>query len=73
MEAIFKFDLPEDDREFKIFSQAERAQSAFWDISQQLRSWRKYHHDFVDADDALSKITDEFYKILNEYNIDIDL
>lgn len=73
MKATFKFDLPEEDREFKIFSQAQRAQSALWDISQKLRSWRKYHNDFVDADDALDKIINEFYKIINEHNIDIDL
>ena len=48
-------------------------QSFVWDFSQQLRSWDKYHHDFKDADDALDKIREEFYRILNEHNVNIDL
>jgi hypothetical protein len=73
MKSILEFNLPEDQREYEIATQAPKVQSFLWDFSQQLRSWRKYHHDFKDADDALDKIRDEFYRLLNEHNINIDL
>jgi hypothetical protein len=70
---IFEFNLPEEQHEYEVVSQANKMQSFFWDFSQQLRSWYKYHHDFKDADDALDKIREEFYRLLNEHNINIDL
>jgi hypothetical protein len=73
MKAKFEFDLPEEQNEYEVMSQSRRAQSFLYDFSQQLRSWRKYHHDFKDADDALEKIREEFHRLLNEHNVDIDL
>lgn len=71
--ATFTFNLPEEENEYKIMSQAPNTQRMLWDFSQQLRSWYKYSHDFKDADDALDKIREEFYRLLNEYQLDIDL
>ena len=73
MKAIFEFDLPEDQHEYEVMSQSPKTQRFLWDFSQQLRSWRKYDHDFKDADDALDKIRDEFYRLLNEHEVNIDL
>jgi len=73
MKAIFEFDLPEDQHEYDVMSQSPKTQRFLWEFSQQLRSWRKYHHDFKDADDALDKIRDEFYRLLNEHEVNIDL
>lgn len=73
MRAIFEFDLPDDQHEYEVMSQSSKTQRFLWDFSQQLRSWRKYHHDFKDADDALDKIRDEFYRLLNEHEVNIDL
>jgi len=73
MKILLRFDLPEDQHEYDVATQAPKVQSFLWDFSQQLRSWQKYHHDFKSADDALDKIRDEFYRLLNEHNIDIDL
>jgi coproporphyrinogen III oxidase-like Fe-S oxidoreductase len=73
MKVILRFDLPDDQRDYEIAIQAPKIQSFLWDFSQQLRSWYKYHHDFKDADDALDKIREEFYRLLNEHNINIDL
>lgn len=73
MKAIFEFDLPNDQHEYEVMSQSPKTQRFLWDFSQQLRSWRKYHHDFKDADDALDKIRDEFYRLLNEHEVNIDL
>ena len=34
---------------------------------------QKYGHQFTDAGDAVVKIREEFYKILNNYQVNIDL
>ena len=73
MKATFEFDLPEDQREYEVMNQSHKMQSFLWNFSQQLRSWRKYHHDFKDADDALDKIREEFYRLLNDHEINVDL
>lgn len=70
MRAILQFDLPDDQNEYEIAVQAPKVQSFLWDFSQQLK---KYHHDFKSGDDALDKIREEFYRLINEYNINIDL
>lgn len=68
-----KFTLPEEENEYKIMSQSSKTQRFLWDFSQQLRAWQKYHHDFKDANDALDKIREEFYRLINEHNINLDL
>jgi hypothetical protein len=73
MKAIFEFNLPEDQHEYEIMSQSTRIHSFLWDFSQQLRSWQKYSNDFQDAGDALDKIRTEFYRLLSEQQINIDL
>lgn len=69
----FSFNLPEEQRDYEVMNQASKMQSFLWDFSQQLRSWRKYHNDFKDSSDALSQITDEFYRLLNDHGVNIDL
>jgi hypothetical protein len=73
MKALFEFNLPEDQREYEIMAQASKTQRFIWEFSQQLRSWYKYGHQFKDADDAINSIRDEFYKLLNDNEVDIDL
>jgi hypothetical protein len=73
MKAILEFNLPEDQHEYDVVLQAQKMQSFLWEFSQQLRSWRKYHHDFKDANDALDQIRDEFYRLLNQHSVNIDL
>ena len=71
--AIFEFNLPEEQNEYDIMNQAPKVQIFLWEFSQQLRSWQKYGHRFTDADDAVSKIREEFYALLNNYEVNIDL
>ena len=73
MKSIFEFNLPEDQREYEIMSKSLKTQSFLWEFSQQLRAWYKYGHTFKDADDALNQIRDEFYRLLNEHEVNIDL
>jgi hypothetical protein len=69
----FTFNLPDEENEYKVMSQAQNLQRVLWDLSQQLRAWQKYGHTFKNADDALGKIREEFYRLLNNYQVDIDL
>lgn len=73
MKAVFEFDLPADQREYEVMSQATKAQTFLWDFSQQLRAWYKYGHQFKDADDAVNGIREEFYRLLNDNEVNIDL
>jgi hypothetical protein len=70
--ATLRFKLPEEQYEFDTAIQANSAKSMLWDFAQQLRSWQKYSNDFTDAGDALDKIREEFYRLINEHNINID-
>jgi hypothetical protein len=71
--AIFEFNLPEEQDEYDIMNQAPKVQRFLWEFSQQLRSWQKYGHQFKDASDAVNKIREEFYTLLNNYEVNIDL
>lgn len=73
MKATFEFNLPEDQNEYEVMSQALKTQRFLWDFSQELRNCQKYGNDFKDANDALNKIRDKFYNLLNEYEVNIDL
>jgi len=73
MKAVFEFNLPEDQHEYEVMQQALKTQTFLLDFSQQLRVWRKYGHQFKDADDALDKIREEFYRLLNDNEVNIDL
>ena len=75
MKAIFEFDLndPDDKTKYDIMNQAIRMQRVLWDITEALRSWEKYGHQFNSADNAVYSIREEFYKILNNYEVNIDL
>jgi hypothetical protein len=73
MKVTFEFQLPEEQNEYEVMSQSQKMQFVLLDFMTQLRSWQKYHHDFKDADDALDKIREEFYKIINEHNVNIEL
>ncbi len=73
MKATFEFDLPEDQHEYDIMNQAYKTHRFLQQFSEELRTWEKYGHEFTDAQDALSKIREEFYKILNNYQVNLDL
>lgn len=68
-----EFQLPEEQHEYEVASQSDKMQSFIWDFSQHLRSWYKYGHQFKDADDAVDKIREEFYRLLNDNQVNIDL
>ena len=77
MEAILKFDLndPDDRREHQRMLKSIDMQMALWDISQELRSKVRYAPDSMSGDEykAWEQAQDMFYRIINEYTINLDL
>jgi hypothetical protein len=77
MEAILKFDLndPDDKREHQRMLKSIDMQMALWDISQELRSKVKYPPDSMSEDEykAWEQAQEMFYRIINEYTINLDL
>lgn len=77
MEAILKFDLndPEDRREHERMLKSMDMHLALWDISQGLRSKVKYAPDSMSKDEykAWEQAQEMFYRIINEYTINLDL
>jgi hypothetical protein len=72
MKAILEFNLPEDIIDFTKATKAQDYFHALWDIGVQLRSWEKHGHSFKDADDAVVQIREDFYKVMNHFNINLD-
>jgi hypothetical protein len=73
MKALLRFDLPEDERDYEIVIQAPKTQRFLWEFHEKLRSWQRNYNDFTSAGDALNKIREEFYRLLNEHDVNIDL
>lgn len=77
MEAILKFDLndPDDKREHERMLKSLDMHLALWDISQELRSKVKYASDSMSEDEYKSweQAQEMFYRIINEYTINLDL
>lgn len=73
MKAIIEFNLPEDQREYSIHTQAEDMLGMIQNFSEYLRETQKHGHDFKNADDALEKIRESFHWAIEEFKIDIGL
>ena len=68
MEAILKFNLPEDEWEFKRAVDGSNLHVAITDYQNKMRSFLK-HND--SATDAHQEFYDLFYEVMNEHNIDL--
>ena len=77
MKATIEFDLhdPEDTREHQRMLKSMDMHLALWDISQELRSKVKYASDSMSKDEyeAWEQAQEMFYRIINEYTIDLEL
>ena len=77
MKAVLEFDLhdPEDKREHQRMLKSMDMHLALWDISQELRSKIKYASDSMSEDEykAWGQAQEMFYRIINDYTIDLEL
>jgi hypothetical protein len=74
MEAIIKFNLPEEQDEFDNFNNAGKYYSVIWDLDQYLRNFIKYPSDREDPilTDTMAKVRDELWRLMNEHNLSLD-
>jgi hypothetical protein len=76
MRAIIEFDLdePTDIEAHKRFTNLNAVYVALWEFDQEMRRRIKYNTEEYNGDqlDALDKLREKFYEILNENQIKID-
>jgi hypothetical protein len=76
MEAILKFNLPDDDHEFKMATSGASMHSVLWDMDQWLRAQYKYMPDNQYSEDkynAYYEAREKLRQIATEYNVDLDI
>jgi hypothetical protein len=71
MKAILEFNLPEDNYEYKKAVNADKYFTALEDIYQLLRTKVKYAEKTEAEDKVYNEVYDDFYRILNDYNINL--
>ncbi len=75
MEAILKFNLPEDHIEFELAVNGAKAQSALWEMDQWLRAQYKYMPDSEYSEDkynTFEKCRDHLREIMVENGLNFD-
>ena len=76
MKAILEFNLPEDNVEYEIATNAEKMHLVLWEMDNWLRTQYKYMPDEEYNEVAYNtyeKCRDKLRELLNEKNIDLDL
>lgn len=74
MKAILKFDLPEDDRDFRMATTGNSMYNVLREMDEWLRSKTKYVPDSTSQDkmDAYELSRERLYQLLDQYNIDLE-
>jgi hypothetical protein len=69
-----KYTLPEEQEEFETANNASKYYSVIWDLDQYLRNFVKYPADHEDPilTDTMAKVRDELWRLLGEYNLDLN-
>jgi hypothetical protein len=75
MKAILKFNLPEDNTEFELATQASNMHSVLWDLDQWLRSNTKYAPDSMPEDEykAYERCRETLRELMNNENISFEV
>ena len=74
MEAILKFNLPEEKREFELTVDASKWYSVCWDMDQYLRAQTKYAPDDMPEEVyiTLKQTRDKLHQFLSENSVDFN-
>jgi len=74
MKATLKFDLPEDDRDFRMATTGNSMHTVLREMDEWLRSKTKYTSDSTSQDkmDAYELSREKLYQLLDQYNIDLE-
>jgi hypothetical protein len=72
MKAILEFNLPEDKVDFDLALQGSDWKHVCWEMDQLLRKHLKYNEDLKEDEvKMLQYVRDEFWKFMNENNLDL--
>jgi fatty acid-binding protein DegV len=69
MKAILEFNLPDDQGEYELCNKAQEMSDAIKDIRDYLRSKVKYDTQDEKKWEAYDEVYQQFYEIINDYNI----
>ena len=74
MEAILKFNLPEETSDFELAVNAVKMYSIIWSLDQWLRTNTKYASDNISSDTykAYEQCREKLHELMSEYNINFD-
>lgn len=69
MKAVLKYNLPDDNEDFKDAINGTKYRIVIDDIDNYLREKLKYGHNFTSADEALEKVREELYQLRSDNNV----
>ena len=74
MHATLNFNLPEDDRQFRMATTGHSMHTVLRELDEWLRSKTKYAPDSTSRDtmDAYELSRERLYQLLDQYNIDLE-
>jgi hypothetical protein len=75
MKAIFEFDLPEEDGDYKVYSQAWRYHFTITEMLQHLEGKLKYHSDEMNKiqEETYQEILDKLSELVEENELQLDV
>lgn len=75
MKAILEFNLPDDQQDFEMASNALKFWSVLYELDQDLRAKTKYASDDLPQDkyDAYQEVRDKLYELMSENLISFDM
>lgn len=75
MKAILEFNLPDDQVDFDLATNASKFWSVLWELDQDLRAKTKYAPDNLPQDkyDAYDEVRDKLYELMSENNVSFDM
>jgi hypothetical protein len=71
MKATLEFNLPEEEREYRIANQSADMYAVICHLAERLRSYRKHGNDFENVSEALDTIHTILYDELDARHINI--
>ena len=75
MKAILEFNLPDDQQDFEMASNAMKFWSVLYELDQDLRAKTKYASDDLPQDkyDAYQEVREKLREFMSENNISLDM
>ena len=75
MKAILEFNLPDDQQDFEMASNAMKFWSVLYELDQDLRAKTKYASDDLPQDkyDAYQEVRESLRELMSENNISLDM